>query len=101
MPAANQLPAPDQPFPLPIERRTSSIPKAPSSRKDETDIYWQYPSPQMFWNAMLRKGAGMNTDVNAYRVQVGDGRTKASNRTTWPTSFSYIMQIMNRHGRRL
>jgi cytochrome c heme-lyase len=52
MPPPNQLPAPDQPFPLPIERQWSTIPK-PGAKEEET---WQYPSQQMFWNAMLRKG---------------------------------------------
>uniref|UniRef100_A0A914S5A1 Holocytochrome c-type synthase n=1 Tax=Parascaris equorum TaxID=6256 RepID=A0A914S5A1_PAREQ len=23
----------------------------------DSNEYWQYPSPQMFWNAMLRKGS--------------------------------------------
>lgn len=50
MPPPNQCPAPDQPFPLSTDRERSSIPKADSNE------YWQYPSPQMFWNAMLRKG---------------------------------------------
>ncbi|CAL1535571.1 unnamed protein product [Lymnaea stagnalis] len=50
MPPPNQRPAPDQPFPLPTERVVSSIPKA------GTEEHWVYPSPQMFWNAMLRKG---------------------------------------------
>ncbi|KAG0725883.1 Cytochrome c-type heme lyase [Chionoecetes opilio] len=47
----NQKPSPDQPFTLPTERQVSSIPKA-----DGKDDNWVYPSPQMFWNAMLRKG---------------------------------------------
>lgn len=51
MPPPNQRPAPDQPFDLPTERQVSTIPKAGS----END-FWQYPSQQMFWNAMLRKG---------------------------------------------
>jgi len=50
MPPPNQMPAPDQPFELPTERQKSTIPKAGTS---ET---WTYPSQQMFWNAMLRKG---------------------------------------------
>ncbi|KAL8584647.1 hypothetical protein ACOMHN_002376 [Nucella lapillus] len=50
MPAPNQRPAPDQPFPLPTNRQKSTIPKA------ESDENWEYPSQQMFWNAMLRKG---------------------------------------------
>jgi len=50
MPPPNQRPAPDQPFPLSTERIKSNIPRA------GTDETWTYPSPQMFWNAMLRKG---------------------------------------------
>lgn len=52
MPPANQQPAPDQPFPLPTDRQVSSIPKA----SEQESEFWVYPSQQMFWNAMLRKG---------------------------------------------
>ncbi|KAH7730055.1 Protein CCHL-1 [Aphelenchoides avenae] len=52
MPPPNQRPAPDQPFPLSTKREKSTIPKA-IGKDGET---WEYPSPQMFWNAMLRKG---------------------------------------------
>ena len=52
MPPPNQRPAPDQPFPLPTDRERSTIPKA-GGKEGET---WEYPSQQMFWNAMLRKG---------------------------------------------
>lgn len=51
MPPANQQPAPDQPFSLPTERQVSTIPKATGQGE-----FWVYPSQQMFWNAMLRKG---------------------------------------------
>ena len=69
MPPANQMPAPDQPFPLSTSRVISNIPKV--SEKEENWVkrfffilkifkrkYFiqVYPSPQMFWNAMLRKG---------------------------------------------
>lgn len=54
MPPANQQPSPGQPFPLPTERQVSSIPRAVPS--PEGDTHWKYPSQQMFWNAMLRKG---------------------------------------------
>lgn len=50
MPPPNQRPSPGQPFPLPTDRVVSGIPKA------DTDEKWVYPSQQMFWNAMLRKG---------------------------------------------
>ncbi|XP_062127166.1 holocytochrome c-type synthase [Drosophila sulfurigaster albostrigata] len=62
MPPANQQPAPDQPFPLPTDRQTSTIPKV---TEDGTVQFWQYPSQQMFWNAMLRKGwRWKNEDVS-------------------------------------
>jgi cytochrome c heme-lyase len=51
MPPPNQRPAPDQPFALSTKREKSTIPKA-----TEPNGTWEYPSPQMFWNAMLRKG---------------------------------------------
>lgn len=50
MPPPNQVPAPDQPFPLSVNREESKIPRA------GTEQNWVYPSEQMFWNAMLRKG---------------------------------------------
>ncbi|KAA3673202.1 cytochrome c heme-lyase [Paragonimus westermani] len=52
MPPPNQKPSPGQPFPLSIEREVSSIPKADDPNGDR----WVYPSAQMFWNAMVRKG---------------------------------------------
>lgn len=52
MPPANQQPSPDQPFPLSIDRQVSTIPRAGK----EAGECWVYPSQQMFWNAMLRKG---------------------------------------------
>ncbi len=54
MPPPNQRPAPDQPFSLPTARQQSSIPKAAKDGKKEEN--WEYPSQQMFWNAMLKKG---------------------------------------------
>ena len=48
---ANQQPSPGQPFPLSKDRVVSSIPRA--GRDGDK---WVYPSEQMFWNAMLRKG---------------------------------------------
>ncbi|KAF7213562.1 cytochrome c-type heme lyase [Nothobranchius furzeri] len=50
MPPPNQVPAPDQPFKLSVSREESTIPR------HDTDNNWVYPSEQMFWNAMLRKG---------------------------------------------
>lgn len=52
MPPPNQRPAPDQPFPLSVDRQTSGIPRAGREKEEN----WVYPSEQMFWNAMLRKG---------------------------------------------
>ena len=47
----HQLPAPGQEVPLSTERVVSNIPKG-GTDKDT----WVYPSPQMFWNALVRKG---------------------------------------------
>ena len=64
MPAANQNPAPDQPFPLPTNRQVSSIPKVtPDGGKE----FWVYPSQQMFWNAMLRKGISFYLVILFYK----------------------------------
>lgn len=51
MPPPNQVPAPDQPFPLSVIREESNIPRFNNEKN------WVYPSEQMFWNAMLRKGS--------------------------------------------
>mmetsp|Transcript_7007 Transcript_7007/g.43006 ORF Transcript_7007/g.43006 Transcript_7007/m.43006 type:complete len:290 (-) Transcript_7007:1232-2101(-) len=46
----NQQPAPGQRVPLSVSRSWSTIPKS------GTDGTWLYPSPQMFFNALQRKG---------------------------------------------
>jgi cytochrome c heme-lyase len=48
--AANQQPSPGQKAALSTQRVQSSI------SKGGTDSTWLYPSPQMFWNALVRKG---------------------------------------------
>ncbi|XP_018335848.1 cytochrome c-type heme lyase [Agrilus planipennis] len=60
MPRENQNRAPGQPFPLSTERQISNIPKAVV--KDGEMPFWVYPSQQMFWNAMLRKGWNWKED---------------------------------------
>lgn len=50
MPALSQQPAEQQLAALPIERETSTIPR------DEGGTRWEYPSPQQFYNALVRKG---------------------------------------------
>eukprot|EP00595_Chromulina_sp_UTEXLB2642_P003461 CAMPEP_0196763714 /NCGR_PEP_ID=MMETSP1095-20130614/4591_1 /TAXON_ID=96789 ORGANISM="Chromulina nebulosa, Strain UTEXLB2642" /NCGR_SAMPLE_ID=MMETSP1095 /ASSEMBLY_ACC=CAM_ASM_000446 /LENGTH=133 /DNA_ID=CAMNT_0042117483 /DNA_START=246 /DNA_END=644 /DNA_ORIENTATION=+ len=47
---ANQLKAPGQKIPLSTERVPSQIPKGGTDNDT-----WVYPSPQMFWNALVRK----------------------------------------------
>lgn len=49
MPSLSQEKAPNQSIPLPLSRTESSIPRDPSSK-------WEYPSPQQFYNALVRKG---------------------------------------------
>lgn len=47
----SQEKAPGQTVDLPISRERSTIPKA-----DGTGSFWEYPSPQQMYNAMVRKG---------------------------------------------
>lgn len=56
MPPPNQQPSADQPFSLSVVREESTIPRAGAEQN------WVYPSEQMFWNAMLRKGWRWNKD---------------------------------------
>ncbi|KZP01422.1 cytochrome c heme lyase [Calocera viscosa TUFC12733] len=55
MPTLAQSPAPNQRTPLPLERTVSSIPRPPSPEPDAPGR-WEYPSPQQFYNALVRKG---------------------------------------------
>jgi cytochrome c heme-lyase len=49
LPALTQERAPSQTIDLPTERTTSSIPR-------DATATWEYPSPQQFYNALVRKG---------------------------------------------
>lgn len=49
MPTLSQDPAKHQAIQLPITRTESSIPRDESTK-------WEYPSPQQFYNALVRKG---------------------------------------------
>lgn len=82
MPTLAQAPAPGQKQFLPLERTISSIPRAPSAAGSSAPMacpvahgsseapsssaapesattktgQWEYPSPQQFYNALVRKG---------------------------------------------
>jgi hypothetical protein len=49
MPSLSQAPAHNQTINLPLSRIESSIPRDRSAK-------WEYPSPQQFYNALVRKG---------------------------------------------
>lgn len=52
-----QSPAPGQSIALPQDRTESSIPRAPSPDGAPAPTpKWEYPSPQQFYNALVRKG---------------------------------------------
>jgi len=57
MPSLSQSPSPNQSAALPTERVFSSIPR-PSSPEEPaaSPAKWEYPSPQQFYNALVRKG---------------------------------------------
>jgi len=67
MPYISQSPAPNQSTFLPTDRSTSSIPRTQGSSYDgvkstettpggDATSNWEYPSPQQFYNALVRKG---------------------------------------------
>ena len=64
MPPPNQAMAPGQTEPLPVERVQSTIPKG------GTDSTWLYPSPQMFYNSLVRKSKADNVDVKDVNIVV-------------------------------
>jgi cytochrome c heme-lyase len=49
MPVLSQAPTANQSIALPTDREESSIPRDESGK-------WEYPSPQQFYNALVRKG---------------------------------------------
>ena len=49
MPTLSQTRAPNQVMDLPTSRETSTIPRDGAEK-------WEYPSPQQFYNALVRKG---------------------------------------------
>ena len=63
----NQVPDPEQPFDLSKDRVVSSIPKVDGQK-------WVYPSEQMFWNAMRKKGWNWKkeTDKDGQTIQRKD-----------------------------
>eukprot|EP00300_Choanocystis_sp_HF-7_P027518 c32652_g1_i1.p1 GENE.c32652_g1_i1~~c32652_g1_i1.p1 ORF type:complete len:222 (+),score=25.21 c32652_g1_i1:27-668(+) len=75
MPAPNQLPHPEQTQPLSLNREKSSIPKSDKSE------HWVYPSPQMFYNALKRKGKG--ADVTEETMESVVAVHNRMNEKTW------------------
>ena len=77
MPATpNQLPSPGQKERLSTSRVKSSIPK--SGNTEET---WMYPSEQMFYNAIMRKGKG--DDVTEADMKYVVQAHNDTNEKTW------------------
>lgn len=77
MPAtANQLPWPGQKVALSTDRAVSNIPKG------GTQGTWVFPSPQMFYNALMRKGKGDDVTENDMEsvVSVHNGASCCSER---------------------
>lgn len=84
-PIALQLPAPGQTKELSTKRQVSSIPKG------GTDGTWTYPSEQMFFNALSRKGKadGVTEDDMSVVIAIHNNM----NETTWKR----LLEWENRH----
>eukprot|EP00658_Telonema_sp_P-2_P036032 TRINITY_DN26125_c0_g1_i1.p1 TRINITY_DN26125_c0_g1~~TRINITY_DN26125_c0_g1_i1.p1 ORF type:complete len:394 (-),score=80.01 TRINITY_DN26125_c0_g1_i1:377-1558(-) len=81
MPQPNQGIAPGQQYPLSTERVDSTIPKG------GTESTWSYPSPQMFYNALVRKNKGENVQEEDVSVIVAIHNNM--NEKTWKEVMSY------------
>lgn len=66
MPVLSQNAAPGQNMLLPTDRTLSSIPRG----NDEGGGVWEYPSPQQFHNALLRKGMETKEEDVDMMVQI-------------------------------
>lgn len=75
MPNANQEPGEGQKYPIDTTRVQSSIPKGGTAGT------WLYPSPQMFFNSLTRKGKG--DDVSEVEVDVIVAIHNNMNERTW------------------
>eukprot|EP01097_Dermamoeba_algensis_P009591 TRINITY_DN6801_c0_g1_i1.p1 TRINITY_DN6801_c0_g1~~TRINITY_DN6801_c0_g1_i1.p1 ORF type:complete len:301 (-),score=82.53 TRINITY_DN6801_c0_g1_i1:72-932(-) len=76
MPTLNQEPAPGQRIPLSTDRMQSTIPKGGA------DTTWVYPSPQMFYNALRRKGK-LDGDVKEEDLDLVVAIHNQNNEVTW------------------
>lgn len=74
----NQTPSPGQGAPLSTDRERSSIPKV--SDPNAPDV-WVYPSQQMFYNALSRKGKA--TDVEEADMDAVVAVHNSMNEATW------------------
>lgn len=86
MPEISQHSAPDQNVDLSRKREVSTIPKAGSNPNEPL---WIYPSPQQFYNAMLRKNKDPEADAMDAVVAVHN----VTNEKTW----DHIMEWESMH----
>ncbi|OMJ26401.1 Cytochrome c heme lyase [Smittium culicis] len=74
MPNLPQTRSANQKTTLSTERELSSIPRsthgAPKDSSDDDQNVWEYPSPQQFYNALERKGMGVEEDEIDVMVQI-------------------------------
>ena len=77
---ANQKRAPGQKVALNTDREASKIPKSGGDIKSGSST-WQYPSAQMFYNALVRKGKAEDVDENDVATVVSVHN--AMNEDTW------------------
>ena len=81
---ANQAMAPGQDQPLSVDRTQSQIPKGGT----ESDT-WLYPSPQMFWNAIVRKGKSEDSKEEIKHMETVVAIHNNMNEKTWKQILSW------------
>ena len=87
----NTLPAYTQTSPLDTTRVSSTIPRGGGN----TGETWTYPSPQMFYNALVRKGKLANPSENA--TTVDDNNTATTTSTVVLTKEEDMASVVAMH----
>ena len=87
----NNLPNSQQFGSLPTERIQSTIPKGGSGGNNETS-YWVYPSPQMFYNALARKGKLSMEEDNNNNSSSAESNNKLSSISSPPAGIEDDME---------
>lgn len=95
MPTLTQSPFSTQKIKLPVNRTTSTIPKSDEDESIAQSKLWEYPSPQQFFNAVMRKGF---TNTQEIDVPAMVSIHNAVNERAWSEILQWETKLSNSCG---